>query len=117
MIDGTGSTDDVIIPIGDSNATISFFEYVDPIVDLWFSKRGRVSKRRFLNMARMRLKPLYEKCNLDPAWIKQFQNRFGDAQVRQWVIDAMQPGYRMTQPEPPFAPLGQESGPFHKSGR
>lgn len=103
MIDSTG---DVTIPIGDSDATIDFFEFVDPIVDLWFSKRGKVSKRRFLNMANMRIKKL-----------KLYSGWFDDAAIRQWVSEALQPGYRMSQPEPLFAPLGQETGPFQKSSR
>lgn len=109
MIGGTDSSADMTIPIGDSDVTtFTFIKYDDPIVDLWFAKRGRVSKRRFLKMARMRLKPLYKKCNLDPVWIKQFLRRFGDAQVRQWVIDAQQLDYCLSQPELPFSLPGQE---------
>lgn len=88
------------------------FELVDPIVDLWFTKRGKVSRRRFLNMARMRLKASYKGCNLDPAWIKQFLGRFSDDVVRQYVAEALQPGYRLSMPDPAFPELGKESGPF-----
>lgn len=111
----TINVDGVIIPYGDTNANLEVFSYVDPIVDLWFSKRGRVSKRRFLNMARMRLKPLYEGCNLDPAWVKQFLRRFSDDVVRRYVTEALQPGYRMSHAPSPFPPLGEEPGPFDKN--
>lgn len=104
MTDGSGSTGDIIIPIGDTNATIDMFQYVDPIVDLWFSKRGRVSKRRFLNMANMRIKKL----NLYMGW-------FSDDAVRQYVDEALRPGYHLSMPSPVFPELGKESGPFRKN--
>lgn len=101
----TDSTGDVTIPIGDnSDATIDFFTYVDPIVDLWFSKRGRVSRRRFLNMANMRIKKL----NLYAGW-------FSDADVRRYVVEALQPGYRISGPDPVFPELGEERGPFYRN--
>jgi hypothetical protein len=112
MTDGTGN---VTIPIGDTDATIEFFETVDPIVDAWFKYRGRVSPRRFRNIVKMRMRNLYRACKLDPAWYNPILSKFDDAACKRYVEEALQPGYRLMVPnDQHFGQLGEESGPFDR---
>jgi hypothetical protein len=95
----TDATSSITIPTGMTDTTVSFSVYVDPIVDAYFRHCGRMSRRRFENIIRMRYKKLLQSCNLDPMWIAEALRKFKTSNVKSYVREQIEPGYRIQFPE------------------
>lgn len=96
MTDTDSTTGPVVVYAGDSDATISLFDMVDPLVDAVFRHRGLTSKRRYLNILRMRYKKMLEDTGVsDTDELRGLVRRLSLRAVNEYVEQALQPGYRM----------------------
>lgn len=99
MVD-TDSTAPGEIVIDDCAATIDIFEMpVDPLVDAWFRYRGRVSRRRFLNIVEMRRRKMWRDEYLSKDEMADLYKKYGlvtDAKIRAYVREALSPGYSLS---------------------